>query len=158
MARIRNQISPHVAETIYKSMIQPLLLANESEVMSSVVMRNKLQSIQNRAHKIVYGEMANHNQWPNISDICSERITYDVHKILHNNAPEIYDEFFTMFDHQINTRGNGQKLKLPKVRSENGRKMFAFVGAKIYNSLSTDLTSEKDYKVFRSKVKNFLRV
>ena len=129
-------------------MIQPLLLANESEVMSSVVMRNKLQSIQNRAH----------NQWPNISDICSERITYDVHKILHNNAPEIYDEFFTMFDHQINTRGNGQKLKLPKVRSENGRKMFAFVGAKIYNSLSTDLTSEKDYKVFRSKVKNFLRV
>ena len=122
-------------------------------------MRNKLQSIQyHRSHKIVYGKMANHNLWPNISDIYSERIIYEVHKILQNNPTEIYEEFFTMFDHQISTRGNGNKLKLPRVRSENGRKMFAFVGAKIYNSLSTDLTSENYYKVFRSKEKNFLRV
>ena len=53
-------------------------------------------------------------------------------------------------DHEKNTRGNQSLLKLPKSRTETGRKRFATQGALIFNSLAKDTRDEKSF----AKVKN----
>ena len=42
---------------------------------------------------------------------------------------------FEKISHKRETRGNNSKLRLPKVKTEFGRKMFSFQGALIFNKL-----------------------
>ena len=52
-------------------------------------------------------------------------------------------------DHEKNTRGNQSLLKLPKSRTETGRKRFATPGLN-FNSLAKDTRDEKSF----AKVQN----
>ena len=59
---------------------------------------------------------------------------------------------FEQFDHGKDTRGNGSRLVLPKVKTEAGRKTFAFQGALIFNGLLTDLMNEPYFVNFKRKI------
>jgi hypothetical protein len=50
------------------------------------------------------------------------------------------------------TRGNNKNLVLPRVRSESGRKIFAFYGAKIFNSLPNDMKTETFILHYKTKL------
>ena len=68
---------------------------------------------------------------------------------------EVFQNYFERLNHLHNIRNNNLSLKLPKVRTEFGRKGFYFLGAKAFNDfplsvrmlcnqsglLTTDLTS-----------------
>ena len=58
-------------------------------------------------------------------------------------------------DHGKNTRGNNSILKLPKARTETGRKRFAAQATLIYNNLSKDIREEKSLLIFKTKVRTF---
>ena len=59
---------------------------------------------------------------------------------------------FVRFDHGKDTRGNGSRLVLPKVKTESGRKTFAFQGAMIFNGLPTNLMKEPYFVNFKRKI------
>ena len=59
---------------------------------------------------------------------------------------------FERFDHGKETRGNRSRLVLPKVKTEAGRKTFAFQGALIFNGLPTDLMNEPYFINFKRKI------
>ena len=153
LSRIRKDVSPYIAETIYRSMIQSLLVSTETEVLTSPFMATKYQATQDRAHKIVYGKKATSNKWPKIRELCAEQVACDVYQI----APDVYEDYFTIFNHNVNTRGNHKNIKLPKIKSENGRKMFAFQGALLYNKLPKEIIMEATFNGFKEKVNEFFR-
>ena len=62
----------------------------------------------------------------------------EVFKCLNGISPPGYENYFKHLDHCKGTRGNDQNLLLPKVKSEAGRKTFAFLAAKIFNKLLTN--------------------
>ena len=47
------------------------------------------------------------------------------------------------------------KLRLPKVKTESGRKMFSFQGALIFNKLPEDLRNETSLLIFNQKCRKF---
>ena len=91
--------------------------------------------------------------WDSIEMTCKQRIAFDVFKILNNLAPKIFENQFQVMDHEKNTRGNQSLLKLPKSRTESGRKRFAIQWALIFNDLAKDIRDEKSLLRFKSKLR-----
>ena len=56
-------------------------------------------------------------------------------------------------EHEKNTTGNQSLLKLPKSRTETGRKRFATQGALIFNDLAKDTMDEKSLLRFKTKLR-----
>ena len=56
-------------------------------------------------------------------------------------------------EHEINTRGNGSCVVLPKMRTETGKKSFAYQGARIFNRLEKTTRDEKSILLFKGKLK-----
>ena len=64
-------------------------------------------------------------------------------------------KYFQRVKHSKATRGNEQSLLLPRVKSEAGRKTFAFKGVKIFNEVPSSLKSETSMLKFKSYCKDF---
>ena len=142
LGRIRHNINPHTAETIYKVMILPVMLYCSNAFINIVDSRKqRFENVQMRALKIVNGQ-SNSAGLPTVQQIRNRNCAVDVFKCLHGLAPPAYNDYFIRTSHARNTRGNNKNLVLPKVRRESGRKTFAFYGAKIFNSLSNDMKTE----------------
>ena len=153
LQRIRPNISPHVAEKIYNAMIRPVLLYCYPMYTSlGDTAKSKLQSIQDRAQRIVAKDSSITLKWVSLEEARKKRIAIDVFKSINGSCTESLKNIFTKFDHGKNTRGNGSLLVLPKVRCESGRKTFPFQGASIYNSLPSDVRNEKYFINFKRKI------
>ena len=63
-------------------------------------------------------------------------------------------DIFVRFKHAKDTRGNGSQLKLPKVKTEAGRKTCAFQGALIFNGLPASIRDERYFLTFKRKMRN----
>ena len=154
LQRIRPNISPHVAEKIYNVMIRPVLLYCYPVYISlGNNAKARLQSIQDRAHKIVTSDNNISLKWDSLEQMRKRRISIDVFKSINGICTESLINIFKKFDHGKNTRGNGSLLVLPKVRCESGRKTFAFQGATIYNNLPSDIRNEKYFINFKRKIR-----
>ena len=57
--------------------------------------------------------------------------------------------------HHRETRGNNSTLRLPKVKTKSGRKMFSFQGALIINKLPEDLRNKTSLLIFKHKCRKF---
>ena len=79
-----------------------------------------------RAHKIMYGISTVDNQFPSIKQLCSEQVPTHVYRTIHNQGPDIFTNYFEVFNHGKHIRRNQKGLKLPNVKSENGRNMYRF--------------------------------
>ena len=121
LSRLREKVSPHVAESSYKTMIRPILLYCYSLQLSlpqGVI--TKLQRIQDRAARTVNpGTMT--TSWDSIEKTQNTRVAINVFKSLHNLLPTGLNSYFKMHHHKINTRGNGIYIFLPKIRTETGK-------------------------------------
>ena len=129
LQRIRPNITPHAAEKIKSAVIRPILLYCYPVYISlGDTTKSKLQSIQDRAHKIVAKK-------EHILEMGQPRTdakeTIHIFMSVSGICTESRKNMFKKFDHGKNTRGNGCLLILPKVRSEAGRTTFAFRGASI---------------------------
>ena len=152
--RIRSNVSPAVAESIYFSMILPILLYCYPMYCNiSTTSNAKLQSLHNSAEKIV--NSSNGLKRESLVTVGKRRVFVDVFKSLNNIGPEIQLNKFEKFDHGKNTRGNNSLLKLPKVKTESGRSMFSFQGALIFNTLHESHRNEVSLANFKRKVKSF---
>ena len=154
LSRIRHNIGPYTAETIYKMMILPVMLYC-SNIFIDLPNCHKLkfEDIQNRAMQIVYGSI-NSSEWSSINEIRNRNCVHEVFKCLHGLAPMPLQKSFTRVSHSQNTRGNNVNLSLPKVKTEAGRKRFAYQGTIIFNKLPNDLKTEQSLLRFKNTCKS----
>ena len=86
--------------------------------------------------------------------ICNRyREAIDVFKSLHDLLPEDLNCYFKRCEHEINTRGNGSCVLLPKMCTETGEKSFAYQRAHIFNRLEKTARDEISIVLFKEKLK-----
>ena len=56
-----------------------------------------------------------------------------------------------------NTRGSGQNLLLPKVRTETTRKSFYFNGSKLFNNIASETKDSKSVVIFKTRILELCR-
>ena len=87
-----------------------------------------------------------------LDEIRKKWVSIDVFDSLNDFRPPPLWSMFECFDHGKDTWGNGSRLRLPKVKTEAGRKIFAFQGTLIFNGLPTDLRNEAYFVNFKRKL------
>ena len=112
---------------------------------------DKLQSIQNRAAKIV-SPREPLECWDKVAEVRNRRVVIDVFKCLNGLSPEQFTQYFKRHQHGKDTRGNNSSLVLPPIRTETGKRMFAFQGAQIFNKLPKDIRDEESLVRFKHKL------
>ena len=116
--------------------------------------KHKFESFQDRALRIINGNITSDVKLSRINHIRNRLCAQEVFKCLNGIAPKAFENYFTRNSHNINTRKNNKSVVLPKVRTETGRKTFAFQGAKIFNNLPDDLQTEISLLKFKASSKN----
>ena len=61
---------------------------------------------------------------------------------------EHFQNYFTLIEHEKETRNNNCTLRLPSIKQEYTRKSFLYMGAKVYNELPLDIRQTEIYKEF----------
>ena len=72
-------------------------------------------------------------------------------------ASDIFDNYFEMIDHSMNTRNNKHWIRLPPVKLEFARRGFCFTGGTLYNSLPIDIKKIDSVNIFKKKVSEFFK-
>ena len=151
LSRIRPYITPTVAEMIYTSMIKPMFFYCYPLYASlSKCYIDKLQSLQDQAVRVIGTYSLSNLQ--SIESQYNKRIVLDVYKSLHNIGPNISHQSYSFISHEIETRGNNSLLRLPKVRTEVGKKVSSYRGAIVFNKLNLDMRNEKSFANFKRKI------
>ena len=159
LARIRHDLSPHVAETIYTMMISPIMFYCSNLFLGNSY--TKFQKLQDRAVTIVYNSKKEHfcHSWSSIESERNRRCVVEVFKCVNNvKMSSNFSNYFVRTSHCKNTRGNNSNILIPKVRSENGRKMFAFQGAVQYNKLPMEIRNEQSFVLFKKRTALFFNL
>ena len=124
--RIRQNISPSTAETIYKMMILPIMLyCNTIYLTLSTTNQEKFERIQNRALKVINGQRSS-VKLPNVNETRNRSCVHEVFKCLNGIAPKAFQDYFKRVTHAKCTRANNMNVALPKIRTESGKKTFAY--------------------------------
>ena len=154
LSRIREQIGPHVAESIYKAMIRPILMyCYQQQLGLPKGTIDKRQSIQNRAVAITNPSEPPQN-WDKVAEVRNS-VAIDVFKCLNGLSPDQFKNYFKRHQHGKDTRGNNSSLVLPSIRTEAGKRMVAFQGAQIFNKFPKDIRDESSLVLFKQKLSIF---
>ena len=111
----------------------------------------KLQRIHDRAARLINPRTMT-MLWDSIEKTRNTRVAIDVFKSLHNLLPKGLNNYFKIHHHKINTRGNGSYVIRPKMRTETGKKSFAYQGACMYNRLDKSIREETSILLFKTKL------
>ena len=66
-------------------------------------------------------------------------------------ASDIFDNYFGMIDHSMNTRNNKHCIKLSPGKLEVAQCGFFFTGGTLYNSLPIDIRKIDSVNIFKKK-------
>ena len=155
LSTVRESISQYVAETIYCAMIEPVLMYCSAVLLGDERQCcHKLQNLQERANKIVFGKKAR-NTWIPLKYRREIDAAIVIFKRLHVLSPLTPCFGFSLLNHGKNTRENGLNLVLLKVKTQSGKKTFAFQGVKLYNNLIREL-KKNDQCYFLNQNLNFI--
>ena len=64
------------------------------------------------------------------------KVHFFVFECLNRTGPSVFNNYFRGLDHARATRRNSSDLWIPKVRTESGKRVIYYIGAKIFNALS----------------------
>ena len=65
---------------------------------------------------------------------CNMHIVTFVLKCVHNNAPDLFKEYFVKSSHNYSTRRNGLDILVSKVSTETAKKGCYYFGAQVFNN------------------------
>ena len=131
-------------------MIEPVLFYCNNLMLSiSESTAARVQKIQDRADKVVYGKRERNNTWETVTCKRNRLCALEVSKCLNRIAPINFNQYFSKNSYEKNTSGNNLLLKIPKVRTEAGRKTFAFQSARRLNQLDASAKNETSILKFR---------
>ena len=156
--KLRYQLNTKSAVAIYKSLILPVLTyCSLLFIYDNKSKSEKLASIDSRAIEIV-----NRNTdepcavvLPSITSIKKKRACMFVRKCLDNTVCSNFENYYTVLEHDNFTKNKSNGLKLPRVRTEFGKRSVYFAGAKVYNELPISVRKSKTFSEFRNSVNLF---
>ena len=155
LSRVRQNISPYTAETIYKVMILPVMLyCSNVFVGMTQSKKQRFETFQDRAMRIINGNRKSDVKLPRINHLRNRLCALEVFKCLNGIVPKAFENYFTRNSHKMNTRNNNKSVVVPKVRTEAGRKTFSFQGAKVFNNLPNNLQTETSLLRFKASSKD----
>ena len=114
---------------------------------------NKMKSLEHRVSNVIFQNTTGRSVQSilNTNKLkCCKLVRQCIDRVVCPN----FHEYFKLMNHEIQTRNNNILLKIPKFRTEFGKKSFMFTGAKIYNDLPTDLRKEGDFTKFTNLLKS----
>ena len=146
LRKIRHQISPSVAETIFNSMIQPLIFYCYPVFshMSNTWLE-KFESLYSRSKLVINSRKI----WPSFQTRLRRKIALDVFKAI--NAG---NEKYSFIKHGTKTR-NKKLLRLPRIKLEAGRKTTYYQGALVFNKLNAEIREQESIVLFKNHVNKF---
>ena len=148
-------MGPNVANITYNSMIKPITLYCYPALSGiSKSLNNKLESIQDRAVRVIAKPGLVNLELDSITNNRKRRIAIDVFKSLHQICPES-TPVFERLAHGKNTRGNWSSVIVPKVRTTFPRKSFIYQGGIIFNQLDKTLKDKSSLRCFKMKIRNY---
>ena len=148
--RIRHKISPIVAATIFRSMIQPLFFyCYPAFGQMSNTWINKFESVTNRARRII----RYHRSLPSFKLSLKRMMAVDAFKIMHGIKS---NDDASVIKHKYKTKGNNNTFRLPRVLLMVGRKLSYYQSALVFNELKDDMRKEDSYVRFKNKMKNYV--
>jgi len=144
-------LTMEAASSIYSSIIVSALRYNCIVNLNLNETQNKkLQSLERRAKKILRTE-----ETFSIKNQLNKQAVLLVRRCLEQNLCSNFNYYFSLGQHRQNTRNNNILVKLPKVKLEFAKNGFYFMGAKLYNSLPSEI--RKNYIDFKKQIKLFYK-
>ena len=147
--RVRENLSQAAASAIYNSMIEPIAFYCAPIYLGIDPYLDKLTRLQNKARRVINCA----NQQSIVEKIKRQSVT-EVFKYLHGLKKNQSTINFKFFDHSIHTRGNGDRLVIPKLNNEAGRRSFVVQGALAFNTLPVELRKERSICRFKQNLAN----
>ena len=126
----------------YNCILQGSLTAIQKHKLCSVVNRDK--SINNDKN---LGEVS----LPSLENETKKQSCLFVKKCLDQTVCDEFKDYYKIIQHNYNTCNKGFLLKLPKMRTEYGKRSVLFNGAKIYNELPIEIRKIENFKLFMKK-------
>ena len=127
------------------------------------ILSNKLQTLQNRAARIIMGYPNEHGcseaaltalGWKTLKERRFESKARLMYKIIHGFAPTALTEIFSSASvvrpHDYNLRNSDMKLNLPFPKTEYLKKSISFNGVKLWNDLPIEVRNAESLGIFKS--------
>ena len=127
------------------------------------ILSNKLQTLQNRAARIIMGYPNEHGcseaaltalGWKTLKERRFESKARLMYKIIHGFAPTALTEIFSSASvvrpHDYNLRNSDMKLNLPFPKTEYLKKSISFNGVKLWNDLPIEVRNAESIGIFNS--------
>ena len=156
LSRMRPLLTRSAAESVYKAVIVPGILYCSTPVLKIAETDcRKFESLQNRALKIIYGKQQKDCKLMSIESSKKYKACLLVFKCLKRTSIEVMNTCLEPLNHNQNTRNNKYAARIPRVRTEAGKKAFWFQGPKLYNELPSSLRQLDSFIIFKHKLKQF---
>ena len=158
LAKIRSYLDQATAVAIYHSMILPTFTyCGILQLKYTNTQLSRLSSLHLRALKIIFGDARPNQELTSVVNANKSRACKLVRKCLDKDTCEQFQNYFTLREHEKQTRGNKSTLELPKIKTEYARKSFMFMGAKVYNELPMELRKIESYNEFEKHLKEHFK-
>ena len=159
LRRIRSSIDSANAEKIYRAMIMPVFTYCGSIVLGWSNSRvNQIRRIEQRSRNIIKSEANSSTDLriPTIECAIKKKVCTFVFNCLQDNVCDPFKSYFERKQHDQNTRNNNLAVKVPRIKTEFGRKCFCVTAANVYNKIPI-LARQLDSRVlFRTHVNDFI--
>ena len=150
LSRVRHLLTPYAAHTLYKAVVLPIVTYCASiNICSTDTQKRKLESIKNRGERIINRNCKYVANLTSIHEIQKKHFCMLVFKCLNGKMNEHFHNYFEVLISNSQTRNNGISIRLPRVRLEQARKSFYFLGGKLYNGLSVKARRADSVKKFK---------
>ena len=154
LARLRHCLNLRSAVAIYQSMILPIFTYCGILMLKlSHTQLSRLESFHCRSVKILSREGG--IKIPLVSDVIKKRACTLVRKCLDGNVCSTLQKYFTVINHNKETRNNAYLLRLPAVKTEYARRSFFFMGAKVYNELPIEVRKAENFHTFEKLLHDY---
>ena len=159
MRRIRNFVDRETLSSIYNALVRPHFdYCSDVWDTLGVGLSSRLQKLQNRAARIIMNmgyntpgmETINALGWETLETRRAKSRVKQMYKVLNGLAPS---SLAALFVHKRNMteydlRGSSTSLQLLLPKNENLKKSFCYDGAKLWNSLPTDMRDSDTLSTF----------
>ena len=119
LTKVRYLMDVNVAKYIYQTMVLPAFKYCGLHLLClSATQEDKLVSLHKRVERIMESK-----EFHSVSSINQKRACQFVKSCLDVDVVDPFNDYFTLPSHQKNTRNNAKMIILPRIRTENYRKM-----------------------------------
>ena len=132
-------------------MIVPILTYGSLSLYGSTLpyIKSKIEKFEDRALLII----GNSERLPKTESNKKKQLCTFVHKCLHNeDICREFKEYYMIRKTTANTRCNGTKLEIPKIKLEAARKSTYYQGAIVFNELPENTRKETDFRTFKKQL------